>query len=227
VIGDFNPIDDEAHEWVRELRVKMNERVGDFEKCYRGVSVPVRVELRIDQLASGTGMWATGSTSENCQITRCVVATLKELKLRKLVPKSAQVSETLSFDPQASPRLAFGSAARKDDTPALSCIDPDLPKGGSGRLPPDVIQNRVRAAYPELRACYEKGLTRDPMLKGKVTMRFVIQRDGSVTSVELAGNTLPDCEAVACMKNVFGQLHFPQPEGGVITVVYPIAFSPG
>ena len=38
---------------------------------------------------------------------------------------------------------------------------------------------------------------------------------------------MPDRASVACVVRGFGNLSFPQPEGGIVTVVYPIIFSPG
>ncbi len=97
----------------------------------------------------------------------------------------------------------------------------------SGRIAPVEIQRIVRAAYGRIRACYERGLTRDAKLTGKVEVRFVIARDGKVSQAELGPTTtLPDAETAACVAQVFSGLIFPQPEGGIVTVVYPLALSP-
>ena len=95
------------------------------------------------------------------------------------------------------------------------------------RLPPEVIQSTIRAEYDRLRACYEQGLKTDPRLAGHFVTRFVIERDGSVMQVADAGSTLPDGAARRCMFDVFRSLKFPPPEGGIVTVLYPIMFSPG
>lgn len=97
----------------------------------------------------------------------------------------------------------------------------------SGRLPPESIQRIVRQNFGRFRRCYEQGLTRNPTLAGTVTTRFVIGRDGAVSSVADGGSTLPDPAVVSCVVRAFYGLAFPQPEGGIVTVTYPIAFSPG
>jgi hypothetical protein len=38
---------------------------------------------------------------------------------------------------------------------------------------------------------------------------------------------MPDGGVVSCVVRAFYGLSFPQPEGGIVTVVYPIMFSPG
>jgi hypothetical protein len=97
----------------------------------------------------------------------------------------------------------------------------------SGRLPPEVIQRIVRQNYGRFRMCFEQGLGRNPNLQGRVSARFVIGRDGSVSNVSNGGSDLPDSGVVSCTLSAFYGLSFPQPEGGIVTVVYPIMFEPG
>lgn len=97
----------------------------------------------------------------------------------------------------------------------------------SGRLPPEVIQRIVRQNYGRFRFCYEQGLAKNPNLEGRVVVRFVIGREGTVTSVQGGGSDLPDSNVHSCILQSFYGLSFPAPEGGLVTVSYPIAFSPG
>ena len=97
----------------------------------------------------------------------------------------------------------------------------------SGRLPPEVIQRIVRQNMARFRLCYETGLLNNPALAGRVNVRFVIGRDGTVSNVGQTGSDLPDPGVVSCVTRGFHRLSFPQPEGGIVTVTYPIVFSPG
>ena len=97
----------------------------------------------------------------------------------------------------------------------------------SGRLPPEVIQRIVRQNFGRFRLCYENGLRNNPNLQGRVAVRFVIGRDGAVSNVGNGGSDMPDGGVVSCVVRAFYGLSFPQPEGGIVTVVYPIMFSPG
>ena len=96
----------------------------------------------------------------------------------------------------------------------------------NGRLPPEVIQRIVRQNYGRFRLCYENGLRNNPNLQGRVSVRFVIGRDGAVSNVGNAGSDLPDPAVVSCVTRAYYGLSFPQPEGGIVTVVYPIMFAP-
>ncbi len=62
---------------------------------------------------------------------------------------------------------------------------------------------------------------------GRVTVRFVIGRDGAVSNVSNGGSDLPDSNVVNCVVKAFYGLSFPKPEGGIVTVQYPIMLQPG
>lgn len=96
----------------------------------------------------------------------------------------------------------------------------------TGQLPPEVIQRIVRNNYGRFRACYEGALRNNPNLSGRVVVNFVIGRDGSVSSVG-GGGDLPDAGVVSCVASNFRGLTFPPPEHGIVTVSYPIVFTPG
>ncbi|HEX4334813.1 MAG TPA: AgmX/PglI C-terminal domain-containing protein [Polyangiaceae bacterium] len=96
----------------------------------------------------------------------------------------------------------------------------------SGSLPADVIQRVVRQNFGRFRGCYEDGLRTNPNLEGRVTARFVISRDGSVGAVQSGGSDLPDARVVSCVLRAYSSITFPSPKDGIVTVTYPLAFSP-
>ncbi|MEO8875698.1 MAG: AgmX/PglI C-terminal domain-containing protein, partial [Polyangiaceae bacterium] len=97
----------------------------------------------------------------------------------------------------------------------------------NGRLPPEVIQRIVRQNFGRFRLCYENGMRQNPNLQGRVSVKFVIDRSGAVSTSQDGGSDLPDQSVVQCVVRGFQNLSFPQPEGGIVTVVYPIIFTPG
>jgi hypothetical protein len=97
----------------------------------------------------------------------------------------------------------------------------------NGRLPPEVIERIVRQNFGRFRLCYENGLRSNPNLQGRVAVRFVIDHTGAVDRTQDGGSDLPDAGVLACVLRGFGNLSFPAPESGAVTVVYPILFSPG
>ena len=96
-----------------------------------------------------------------------------------------------------------------------------------GRLAPEVIQAVVRQNWGRFRTCYQSAAQNNAKLAGVVSVRFIINLDGSVRDAADDGSTLPDANAVQCVVGGFSKLAFPAPEGGYVTVVYPVQFSPG
>ena len=97
----------------------------------------------------------------------------------------------------------------------------------NGRLPAEVIQRIVRQNFGRMRLCYTNGLRGNPGLQGRVSTKFVIGRDGSVSAARDAGSDLPDQAVVQCVVSSFMALSFPAPEGGIATVTYPLTLTPG
>ena len=51
--------------------------------------------------------------------------------------------------------------------------------------------------------CYEDGLAKNPSLAGRVAVKFMIARDGSVSTAEDSGSTLPDSSVTSCIVRAF------------------------
>lgn len=95
----------------------------------------------------------------------------------------------------------------------------------SSGLPPEVIKRIVRQNFGRFRLCYENALRNNPKLAGKVTVKFDIDRLGEVKNVS-ATTDMKDKSVSSCVTRAFYGLSFPQPEGGVVKVTYPIKFKP-
>lgn len=122
---------------------------------------------------------------------------------------------------KVKPPVACGYAA-DDPTP----LEQRCTVNVSGRLPPEAIQRTVRQNHGRLRVCFERGVSATGMQLGdRVTVQFVIARDGSVSSVQAlsdAGNST----LASCVASAFAGISFPQPEGGTVSVRYPVLFTP-
>ena len=85
------------------------------------------------------------------------------------------------------------------------------------------VINVSRAA---IKRCYDKALISNPQLKGKMSIKIVINKDGRVDKTEIVDDTLRDAEVAKCVKGVIGRLRFPKPADGTATVTFPFAFDP-
>lgn len=96
-----------------------------------------------------------------------------------------------------------------------------------GALAKDLIDAEIKDHMAEVRRCYQRGLARDFMLEGKLIVKFVIAKDGAVSSAQVKGTTLPHGSVEACVVDRFAKLRFPDPKGGgIVIVAYPFIFSP-
>jgi hypothetical protein len=118
----------------------------------------------------------------------------------------------------------IGSRGHKSTAPQVRSLGTSVV---SGRLPAEVIQRIVRQNFGRFRMCYQQGLTKNPTLQGRVESRFVIDRTGAVTQVMNGASDLPDAAVNSCVLSAFYGLSFPAPDGGIVTVTYPIMFAPG
>lgn len=115
----------------------------------------------------------------------------------------------------------------KAPVPAETSASPDKPGAEGERLKKSVVREIVRLNYGAFRTCYEHGLAVQNDLTGEVNVRFIIERDGTVVRAWLGDITLPNCSVVECIRRGFLTIEFPKPNGGTVSVLYPIVLKPG
>jgi hypothetical protein len=118
----------------------------------------------------------------------------------------------------------LGGGAHRPKGPVLRAVGETVV---GGHLAPELIQRVVRQNFGRFRNCYETGLRGNPNLTGRVTARFIIDREGAVSSASNGGSDLPDSKVVSCVVAAFYGVSFPAPKDGVVSVTYPIMFTPG
>src|SRR5206468_5303776 len=70
-----------------------------------------------------------------------------------------------------------------------------------GGLSREVINRVIQKHYNEIKYCYEKELTRDPSLYGKVTVLFLIDGGGKVAEALVQQSTMSSEPVEGCMIN--------------------------
>lgn len=97
-----------------------------------------------------------------------------------------------------------------------------------GALDRSLIDAVVKRHMNQIRFCYQKELSRQPDLGGKVVVQFVISKSGDVSSAKIKSSSLGNNAVESCMTSRFLRFSFPEPAGGGIVIVsYPFMFSPG
>ncbi len=118
-----------------------------------------------------------------------------------------------------------GPAPRGHQTSAPK-LRPDPTISTNGHIDPEIIRRTVRQNEGRMIGCYTDGLRKNPGLEGRVEVKFVIGRDGSVTVAQDGASDLPDPAVRACVVQSFYQMSFAPPKDGTVRVTYPFTFSP-
>ncbi len=96
-----------------------------------------------------------------------------------------------------------------------------------GSLDKSLIDAVIKRHLNQIRYCYEKQLRLDPAMHGKVVVKFVIAKDGSVSSSSVRSTTLNNAAVEQCVVSRFMRFQFPAPaSGGIVVVSYPFLFTP-
>lgn len=93
-----------------------------------------------------------------------------------------------------------------------------------GTLSRGQVMGVINSKMGRIQRCFEKALTKNPSVAGRITYRWTISRSGKVTAVQEASSTLGDRTLSRCVSGVIKTMRFPKPKGGSVTVVYPFMF---
>jgi hypothetical protein len=93
-----------------------------------------------------------------------------------------------------------------------------------GSIDRELVRKVIQDHAAQIRYCYEQQLSVNPKLAGKVSIKWVINADGSASQaqVEAGSTTLEDPKVHECMMARIQSWQFPRPKGGGIAVItYP------
>lgn len=121
----------------------------------------------------------------------------------------------------------FGTEWRKDATRAPAQNVQGTVATNTGHLDPMLVQSAVNARIHRMRACYHNELAKDPTLRIDMRVELQIATNGRPMQVEEKSGRQRDKQVVTCILGEFKALQFPRPEGGIVTVTYPLVIAPG
>ncbi|MCB9025111.1 MAG: AgmX/PglI C-terminal domain-containing protein [Bdellovibrionaceae bacterium] len=95
-----------------------------------------------------------------------------------------------------------------------------------GGLDKDVIARVIEQNLGQIRYCYERQLSANPELYGKVLVKFTISGSGAVAAQAIGLTTLKSAMVEGCILRRVSGWQFPQPKGGTqVRVTYPFLFK--
>lgn len=96
----------------------------------------------------------------------------------------------------------------------------------SGGLDRDVIAKYIQSQKGKILFCYERQLSANPGLFGKVSVKFQIAAGGEVETYNVTETTLSNESVESCLLQLISKWQFPKPKGGVkVLVSYPFVFK--
>lgn len=122
--------------------------------------------------------------------------------------------------------LPLGSLATANK-PKTAKPTPKASTPAKGTLHKNTIQSAIRTNQHHFRQCYENALKKQPKLKGRVVVSFVIAASGKVSNASIKSSTLGHKGVEACLQTHIAAIQFPKPQGGgIVRVNYPLNFAP-
>src|SRR5690554_731795 len=100
-----------------------------------------------------------------------------------------------------------------------------LGKVAGGSLSRADVSKTLDRYIGKMQACYERRLTENPSLSGKVVFSWVVQTNGRVKDVRERSSTLADPKTSSCLSGVIKSMKFPTPKGGEVQISYPFMFQ--
>lgn len=95
-----------------------------------------------------------------------------------------------------------------------------------GGLDREVIAEYIKTQLGQILYCYERQLSANPNLYGKIAVKFTISGSGLVETQSINDTTLKNSSVESCILSKISKWKFPQPRGGTkVLVTYPFLFK--
>ena len=122
------------------------------------------------------------------------------------------------------PAEAGGAAKPEERAP-----DPSPPAKAEARAAATIdaegVKKVIREHLGRIKICYYEGLKENPDLKGDLVVQFTVGLDGYVTATRIASSTINSPEVENCVLRRFARMQFSPPQGGEVTIRYPLRFT--
>lgn len=123
-------------------------------------------------------------------------------------------------------RGSYGSSAgslhgRRGAAPAVTLGTPEV----RGSLSRDIISRIIRRHLNEVNFCYERELTREAGLEGRLSIQLAIGGTGAVLVSIVQSSTLGSPAVEQCIANAVRRWEFPKPQGGIVSITAPFVLK--
>lgn len=138
---------------------------------------------------------------------------------------TVQLPERIEFTPPEGPeaRLPEVQEPGGPEEPALEVLADCHARRGRGT---EVIASHLSRRRAELNLCYEQALRKNPDLRGRLDLLFMLGPNGRVVAAEVQDSTVKDPAVAECLMSRALKWRFPRArESLVCTFRYPLFFT--
>jgi len=216
---------------VKPVKTNKPPKVVNFSKKFKKSGLSQLIG-KIAQRASKTAtiVKSQGVKPSNSSRAGRAFSSVSKSKL-----KNSKVKSNLkSFKLNSVSTIGAGSAAKLKGLDGLASgsvgqanvgiIEEDTDvQGGLAR---EIIARTIRENLGQIRYCYERQLSANPELYGKLLVKFVIGPNGQVASQQIGTSTMNSAMVEGCILRRIAKWKFPKPDGGTnVRVSYPFLFK--
>lgn len=131
--------------------------------------------------------------------------------------------QLISLPATSDDTQGVGRRPNATKTPLVAFREPQIIGDIDRRRIIEVVASHASA----IQDCYKTELAKSPILAGKMSVTFVIAKDGSVPSARTNPSTLGSTAVNTCVARQFEGMKFPKPNvDEVVMIRYPLVFTP-
>lgn len=139
-------------------------------------------------------------------------------------------SEKSSDGPGGRDKIELGdrSSERRSGVPGDEDEEEDGDiqiSGTRGKLDSYDIEKGMEPHKTDLAQCYHAKIKRTKFVAGKVQLKYLVARDGTVKSVQVSESDLGAWPVEKCLLDIARSMQFPKPKGGEAHFSLPLDFS--
>jgi hypothetical protein len=166
-----------------------------------------------DQLASGRALSSVGKVASSGRNWN-----------GEVLGFAGKVSTVGHGGGQSGKGLASGLGQGKTGTGGVGLIEDESEVVGG--LDREIIAQYIKTQLGQILYCYERQLSANPNLYGKIAVKFTITGTGGVETQTINDTTLKNISVESCILNKISKWKFPEPKGGTkVLVTYPFLFK--
>jgi hypothetical protein len=88
------------------------------------------------------------------------------------------------------------------------------------------IEQKIGAKKGAIKFCYDPELQKNASLKGNISYKFTIGAAGTITTLEVTGNSLGNAKVLGCVSGILKNIKFRKPVGGQCIGTKSLTFKP-